>query len=306
VSRIGRTILLTSNGRILVGGENGPEAFIARFLPDGRLDHAFGSRGVAAAGRGSIHALVPAPNDAFVAAGTGPRGLSVFASVARYDRRGRLDRSFGTDGRTETPVAPGQRTGQKSGAYAATTDARGRIVTAGGNGDDFFVARYDADGTLDRGFGGTGVVTVGLGAGRLDFASAVSVRQDGTVLAAGDSVHRSATADSSGFGLVQLTGSGPGGTRYGSIEAENLPAGVQVRWRTEAEGDTRAFAVYRTDEDSYPVTRKLLTRTPIRSRGSPARYRFLDPDPPSFTPLYWLQERRRDGSRAWFGPITPS
>lgn len=302
VSRIGQSILLQSSGRILVGGGDGGQdgAFLARFLPDGRLDPAFGSGGVAA-GRGSIRALVPARDGAFVAVGTVPREAGVAAFLVRYDRRGRVDRSFGTNGRSETPVAPGQRTG----AYAAVTDARDRIVAAGGNGDDFLVARYFADGTRDRGFGGTGVVTVGLGDGRLAFASAVSVRRDGTVLAAGDS-RGTASDDRSDFALVQLIGSGRGGTRYGSLDAVNLPAGVQIRWQTEVEDGTRSFSVYRADENSSPATRKRLTRTPIRPRGDSTRYAFLDPDPPSYTPLYWLQELRRDGSRAWFGPISPS
>jgi uncharacterized delta-60 repeat protein len=74
-------------------------------------------------------------------------------------------------------------------AVAIQTD--GKIVAAGGtdaNGDnDFALARYGSDGTLDPGFGNGGRVLTDFGSKSSDSASAAAIQSDGKIVAAGTS-----------------------------------------------------------------------------------------------------------------------
>lgn len=109
-------------------------------------------------------------------------GLAVVAATAvpAAAAPGRLDRTFGRDGRV---------TGFPRGAsgYAAVLDARGRIVVAGYTTErdsDFAVARFQPNGTPDPEFGrGDGRVTIDLG-GR-DFAFDLALGERGRIVVAG-------------------------------------------------------------------------------------------------------------------------
>ena len=77
-------------------------------------------------------------------------------------------------------------------AYAVAVQPDGKIIVAGhatdaaGTGNDFAVARYAIDGSLDTTFGedGTGLITTDI-AGIADFAYAVTVQPDGAIVLAG-------------------------------------------------------------------------------------------------------------------------
>jgi uncharacterized delta-60 repeat protein len=65
----------------------------------------------------------------------------------------------------------------------------GKIVIVGGNGfglpnENFALARYNTDGSLDTSFGGDGKVTTSL-TGRPDVAFGVALQPDGKIVAAG-------------------------------------------------------------------------------------------------------------------------
>jgi uncharacterized delta-60 repeat protein len=97
---------------------------------------------------------------------------------------GSLDASFGADGMAVTSIGSG---GDYGRAVAVQPD--GKIVVAGysytGAANDFAVVRYQADGSLDPGFGGDGLVTTPIGANA--FCYAVALQADGKIIAAGDS-----------------------------------------------------------------------------------------------------------------------
>jgi len=300
-SRVGQAVAVQPDGRILVGGDDGSEGgrtFIAGLRPTGGLDMTFGSGGFAELPRGAVRAVIPAADGATLAVGAAS-GKRSSALILRLDRRGRVDRSFGVKGRVDVPVVPGSRT---TGATSGVVQRDGKIVVAGANGDDILVARYSRNGQRDREFGGTGIVTIDV-AGRFDYASAVALGRGGGIIAAGEtSRQRYGAAESV---LVRLIGSGSGGTRYASIAAANLVEGVAVRWQTLAEPDVREYVVYRS-KSGDAAARTRLSRGPIGARHRPARYAFVDRYPPDYAPMYWLEELRRDGGRALFGPIIPA
>jgi uncharacterized delta-60 repeat protein len=98
---------------------------------------------------------------------------------------GDLDPSFSDDGKTTFPLG--------AGATIEATDlavqADGKVVVVGyNNTGDFAVARFNADGTPDTGFGPTGsgiLFTSNVEGGETTGASAVAVQADGRIVVAG-------------------------------------------------------------------------------------------------------------------------
>jgi uncharacterized delta-60 repeat protein len=98
---------------------------------------------------------------------------------------GALDLSFGTAGKTTTSFGPNNES-----AHAMAVQADGKIVVAGGTYnnnsvlDDFALARYNTDGTLDATFGSNGLVVTDLQQAT-DVVNAIAIQPDGKILAAG-------------------------------------------------------------------------------------------------------------------------
>jgi uncharacterized delta-60 repeat protein len=155
----------------------------AAALP-GQLDPSFGGDGkvtTAFAGDAGANAVV-VQDGKLVAAGFGPAGPTTDFALARYRRDGTLDRTFGTGGRVTTDFGGGEQ------ATALVVQADGKLVAAGlthtDAGEDFALARYRRDGTLDPNFGVGGKVTTDF-AGGADAALALVVQADGKLVAAG-------------------------------------------------------------------------------------------------------------------------
>ncbi|MDZ4405029.1 MAG: delta-60 repeat domain-containing protein, partial [Prosthecobacter sp.] len=75
---------------------------------------------------------------------------------------GDLDTLFGTAGKVTTSIGGGDDRG-----HAVVMQSDGKLVVAGyyynGSNNDFAVVRYNADGTLDTSFNGTGKATCDFG-----------------------------------------------------------------------------------------------------------------------------------------------
>src|SRR5262245_1522703 len=122
---------------------------------------------------------------------------------------GTLDPSFGIGGLVTTNFSQGSNPSYDAASAVA---ADGKIVVAGysygssgGANVDFAVARDNADGSLDTSFGTGGKMTIDFGS-PTDFATAVAVQADGSVVVAGY------TANSAGsgfdFAVARLTSAG--------------------------------------------------------------------------------------------------
>ncbi len=103
---------------------------------------------------------------------------------------GTLDATFDGDGKVTTPIGSGA-----DEIHALALQADGKIVVAGyawnGSNDDFALARYNTNGTLDTTFGAGGKVVTPIGASN-DQANALALQADGKMVVAGYSA--------SGFG----------------------------------------------------------------------------------------------------------
>mgnify|MGYP000376108724 CR=1 FL=1 len=103
-----------------------------------------------------------------VVAGSSATTAGTQISLVRYTRDGVLDATFGNAGKVMTLVGT-TATGNNDQALAVAVQADGKVVVAGRSkqaaGDDFVLVRYNADGSLDAGFGNGGKVTTALKSG---------------------------------------------------------------------------------------------------------------------------------------------
>lgn len=133
--------------------------------------------------------------------------------MARLLADGRLDGSFGDGGK----VLSGLRADSPAYLEAQAVQSDGKILAAGflthpsGN-DDFYLARFKADGTPDLGFGSSGAIATDF-AGGADYANAVAVQGDGKILVAGGATDASGRPS---VGLARYTASGSLDTSFGS------------------------------------------------------------------------------------------
>src|SRR5438874_2198299 len=112
-------------------------------------------------------------------------GSSFRFALARYNRNGSLDRSFGGDGKVATHFAKKSR----EGAESVAIQADGKIVAAGDtyqSHDRFALARYNPNGSLDCSFGGDGKVATHFASMSDDNADSVAIQADGKVVAGGE------------------------------------------------------------------------------------------------------------------------
>ena len=184
----GNAVAIDQSGRIVVAGSAGPafgtDFAVARYRAlDGSLDDpGFGPDGYRKTDFGSgqeVATGVAVQKDGkIVVAGT---DLSDFL-LARYNTDGTLDSSFSGDGKQRTSF-----TASSDIATGMVIQPDGRIVVAGraftGASNDFALARYNPDGSLDTTFSGDGKQTTDLGAN--DVAEGIALQSDGKIVLVG-------------------------------------------------------------------------------------------------------------------------
>lgn len=207
------SVALQADGKIVVGGyheEGSSTNMVAlRLNSDGTLDQDFG-KADDGTGNGIVNISLGDGNDITRSVALATDGKIVLAGdsvskdgssnivVARLNADGSPDASFGKDGADGTPdgfAAVSLGNGNDIANDVAIA-ADGKIVVSGTHGEEgnsnMAVLRFNADGTLDSGFGtandGTpnGVVSLSLGDGS-DIARGVALASDGKIVVAGDS-----------------------------------------------------------------------------------------------------------------------
>ena len=187
------------------------DVVVARFLPDGTLDAAFGTNGRARFDLGGI-------DDAFDMVVTPAGGLAIVGRrtvgedrmfVLRVRPNGTRLRSFGHRG---VALVDFGKPRQSAGAVAFTP--QGRIVIGGYTSNGVLVrsafARLSATGELDPGFGGDGRASFEFGTGS-EQINDLLVLPGGGIVAAGDAEN----AQNPRFTLAKLTGGGRLDTSFG-------------------------------------------------------------------------------------------
>jgi uncharacterized delta-60 repeat protein len=196
-----RSVVVQDDGKILVAGSarvgSGDDFALVRYNADGSLDLNFNGTGKVTTAIGSAddygNSVTVQSDGRIVVAGSSFIGDSYEFAVVRYNADGSLDLSFNGTGMTTTNFALGEDVGN---SVVALSD--GRIVVAGyaynGANYDFALVRYDANGSLDTSFNGTGKVITAVGS-RDDVAYGVALQTDGRIVVAGYSVVTENNAD---------------------------------------------------------------------------------------------------------------
>ena len=171
-------LALQPDGKIVVAGQALSQVALARYNSDGTLDATFGSGGRATGVVSGIAFAVALQLD----------GKIVVAGefLARYSSSGHLDPTFGSGG-----VVPVSFGGRSASAVAIQVD--GKIMAGGetsssipSGGDDFALARYNVDGTLDATFGSGGRVVTDFGSMDEEIR-ALALQPDGKIVVVGPS-----------------------------------------------------------------------------------------------------------------------
>ncbi|QEH31813.1 hypothetical protein OJF2_02780 [Aquisphaera giovannonii] len=283
--------VVDSSGRLVVAGlvtdaDNNWATVLARYTRNGSLDPTFGRGGrivtpivargviygaarpgVALDARGDI--LVTGPLSEPPQVSNGP--VNDFA-VARYTPGGRLDATFGDGGIARINVgytfnSIARQTNDAPSGIAIQPD--GKIVVSGttsgtpfpyDGGYEFAVARFNADGSVDTGFGADGRAVAAPGGGPYidDYAYDLALAPDGKIVVAGATAYGTYTA-------ARFTSTGeldPGfasGGLYvgGSSESYTSPTVTPVVVQADNKvilGETIAgdFALVRLDADGTP------------------------------------------------------
>ena len=184
------SVAIQSDGKIVVAGYsfNGSndDFALARYNVDGSLDTSFGSGGKVTTAIGSsdeIYSVVIQSDGKIVASGNSWNGSNDDFALVRYNVDGSLDTSFGSGGKVTTAIGPAN-----DYADSVVIQSDGKIVVAGaswnGENNDFALARYNVDGSLDTSFGIGGKVTTAIRSSD-DSANFVVIQSDGKIVAAG-------------------------------------------------------------------------------------------------------------------------
>jgi uncharacterized delta-60 repeat protein len=125
------------------------------------------------------------PDGKIVAAGSNTvNDANLNFALVRYTPEGRLDRTFGSNGRVQTNF------GGRDGASGVALQGNGKIVVAGSTCDEFLqscntaLARYTPAGTLDPTFGTAGKVVTRFGTAD-NGARDVALQPDGKIVVCG-------------------------------------------------------------------------------------------------------------------------
>ncbi len=190
-------IAIQSDGKIVVAGRSGDSAAnsldfaILRYNTDGTLDTSFGASGGTNvdffSGNDAAFALVIQGDGKIVAGGSASRGdaSSPDFALVRLNADGSFDASFDVDGKVATDFSS-----SLDGIYGIALQTNGKIVAAGFTfitseaNDNFALARYNTNGSLDTTFGTGGKVITDIHP-VTDEAHAVVIQSDGKIIAGG-------------------------------------------------------------------------------------------------------------------------
>lgn len=206
---MGYAVAIQSDGKIVVAGHslissNNYDFSVVRYNTDGSLDVSFDTDGkvitpITTNSDDKAYSLAIQSDGKIVLAGYSYIGALYSYALTRYNSDGSLDTGFDTDGVTTTSFG-----GETDIAYSVLVQSDGKILASGysfnGTDNDFAVACYNSDGSLDPGFDTDGIVTIPVGSS-VDMGYAAALQADGKIIIAGQS---SSGANNDDFAVVRL------------------------------------------------------------------------------------------------------
>ncbi|HXG68362.1 MAG TPA: delta-60 repeat domain-containing protein [Blastocatellia bacterium] len=191
-------LALQPDGKIIIAGTSQRDFALSRLNADGTLDGTFGSGGVIRTNfDGSsedIATSITIQKDGKIIVAGGSIGLYPSLGLVRYNTDGSPDLTFGVNGKVSTNL-----NNRNLAAKAIALQPDGKLLVTGAvsgisSAWDFFVARYDATGNLDRDFGDSGFVIADLG-GHDEEGKAIALQHNGKIFIAGMTGQSNAVTD---------------------------------------------------------------------------------------------------------------
>ena len=221
-------VKLTSDGHIVVAGTAANELILgpaandlfvqARYNSDGSLDTSFGNQGHAsfttANAVDSAKIQLAADNSILLVGQT--HGLDNGDTLlVKFNQNGALATGFGSNGVVHVGAWGAGIALQVDGKILVASSTAHAIV--GWNGpSDFLLTRYNADGTIDTGFGANGIVVTHFATGDSQ-AFAVAVQPNGDILVGGTATNNALPAGpGTDFAVVRYHDDGSLDTSFGA------------------------------------------------------------------------------------------
>jgi uncharacterized delta-60 repeat protein len=186
------SLIAKKDGNILVGSGEGKAFLLKQFLNNGTVDSSFGNAGETRTEfKNYLDAYTIAigitKENKIVASGNGS-GLGVHDNdilLARYFENGKLDSSFGTNGK----VIGDFKLIEIISCMKITNE--GKILVAGyceageDGKDNCFLAQFNSDGSVDTNFGDSGKVITDVDSFYQSYINSIAITPDGSIIAAG-------------------------------------------------------------------------------------------------------------------------
>lgn len=182
-------VVLQPDGKIVAAGSAQYNKFaLARYNSDGSLDTSFDGDGMAlttlGTGFNGAKAVALQSDGKIVAAGSTRITVWDDFAVVRYNTDGSLDTSFSSDGKVTTGIGS-----SRDYINALVIQPDGKILVGGYSymgsptSEDFTLARFDTDGSLDNSFGTDGIVATTIA--NYDAIYGMALQADGKIVAVG-------------------------------------------------------------------------------------------------------------------------
>ena len=223
------SIIIQPDGKLLAAGSVNNRAptnndfALVRYNTDGSLDSSFGTNGIvmtsvsdAGSFADAARALALQSDGKIIAVGDAfstSIGRNGFA-VVRYNENGSLDTSFDGDGKAATSL------GSDDTAFDVVIQTDGKIAVAGrsfndtNNINNFALARYNPNGSLDTSFSDDGKTITSID-NLTCAAQSLVIQPDGKLVAAGYATVNDST-QSVGFGLIRYNSDGSPDLSFGA------------------------------------------------------------------------------------------
>jgi len=310
---------------------NYEDFLLIRLKADGTLDQTFNNQSyvitsLESPGNNSedrLECLAIQSDGKIVAAGIFNEGFLNDVALVRYNSDGTLDNSFGTNGKA-LRVIPDSINSPFASDVLIQPD--GKIVIGGRTSSNFFLARYNSNGSLDNSFGVRGINETIFEAGKFSAAYSIAMQKDGKIILAGYSEPLSGSLKkginrfnsdfavaryNSGLNFEEVTFTNGGNfplsynqTSYGSIPAINWAIGqfsitsnsgneilndITIKLTGNFSGlEGKPFRLYSADENNFTLADSIGTNIDAVTPDQEITFTNLNEQIISGTKYFWV------------------
>jgi len=272
-------VMLQPDGKIVVAGTvdfnpdlpgSGLDFALARYNSNGTLDGSFGKGGTVVfdffGSFDQANAAVLQPDGKIIVVGSASydsNNRDIGFALARFNTDGGIDFGFGTGGKQITDFF-----GAGAKANGVVLQPDGKFVVAGTASDsttrpvatDIALARYNADGSLDSGFGTGGETAIPFPDSATEQGNAVGVLPDGKIIVAGTAFKTFATPPD--FALVSYNSDGS----LSGTKTNDIAGGTDEALGLAIQSDGKVVVAGRSFRSNFDLT---LARYSIEAGPTP-------------------------------------